>query len=578
MRTSLRSVATGFLTLAVAAGGLLIGAGVANAVTPGWEPDATSRGSLTFYNAAGQVITSGSLTSDPFLAFAAASGAGRTGDITATLFVYTPTFGQAPAQWTGEQFTLSNNYPNPSAPPPLNTMTNPVATGDAGITTLGAYIGRNPNVATDPAWANLYHVRLVTAGPSGADSRYFATTIRVTGNTWSVEYPPVAQNTTTTLTASPPSPVNSGTPVTLTATVAPTGVAGSVAFLDGTSPIPGSVSYNPTTGVATLTFTPTTGTHSFTAQFTSTNPGFTGSTSAALSYTVNTPGTPTTTTLSASPPSGSAAGSNGTLAVTLTSNTNPSNIAGSVHFFDGSTDLGAGTYTQATGIATLAVTLNTGNHLLTATFTPSVSGFQPSTSAILSYVVVPFGATTASIPITATDNTQPFAGSLVLQVATGTSVQMTQVDPNTPAGHPPVSNDPTGHRHAWVFTGNLTGVSVVDTRPDPSGGHGLGWTLNGQAASFVNGSTTFPASYLGWSPTLATGGDAEGTVTPGAAVDSFLKTATSDGLLTSKLFAKAAVGNGLGTQNVSSGFELRIPDTSPTGTYTSTLTVTLVSP
>ena len=69
-----------------------------------------------------------------------------------------------------------------------------------------------------------------------------------------------------------------------------------------------------------------------------------------------------------------------------------------------------------------------------------------------------------------------------------------------------------------------------------------------------------------------------GGVTAGGVIDSLLKTATSDGLLTSKLFARAAAGNGLGTQNVSSGFEFRIPDTSPTGLYGSTLTVTLVSP
>src|SRR5262249_263956 len=175
--------------------------------------------------------------------------------------------------------------------------------------------------------------------------------------------------------------------------------------------------------------------------------------------------------------------------------------------------------------------------------------------------------------------TLPFAGSLVLQVATGTAVHMTQVDPNTPAGHPPLSIDSTGHRHAWVLTGDLTGVTVVDTRPDPSGGQGLGWVLNGQPATFANGQTSYPASCLGWPPGLvAAGSDAEGTVTPGAVVDSMLKTATSDGLLTSKPLAVATAGNGLGTQNVGSGFELRIPDTSPTGVYATPLTVTLIGP
>src|SRR5262249_30840744 len=155
-----------------------------------------------------------------------------------------------------------------------------------------------------------------------------------------------------------------------------------------------------------------------------------------------------------------------------------------------------------------------------------------------------------------------------------TSVNLTQIDPATAAGHPVQATDPTGHRHAWVFTGNLTGVGVNDTRPSQPG-----WTVTGQSANFANGSTVIPAKNLGWAPALASGGDAEGTITVGGIIASILKLATSNGLFApGGTLATCAAGNGLGTQNLSAAMELRIPDTSPVGTYTSTLTLTLVSP
>jgi hypothetical protein len=586
MKLRVRSALAGATALAAAAVGVFIWSGTANAaVTPGWEPDTDARGSLTFYDAQGNVITGGNLNDSPFVAYAAASGPGRTvgtvHDTKATLFVFTPKLGLTPAQWTAsDQFTASTTFPNTSAPANVAALTNPVASGGAGDLSLGQYVAANPETDTDPSFANLYEVRLVTSGVGiGADSRYYRTDILVSGNTWSVVFPAVAVSTTTTISANPPSPAAHGSTVTLTANVSPTGAAGSVHFFDGTTDL-GAASYNSTTGVATLPVMPLDGGHTFSATFTPADPAaFTTSTSSTLPYTVNPPGTPTTTTLAAAPPSGSAADTTGHLSVTLTANVSPVNTGGSVHFFDGATDLGAGSYNAATGVATMTTSLTVGTHPLIATFTPTSNTFQPSSSTILQYVVV--GANQAAIPIDAQDNTQPFAGSLVLQVQTGTAVHLTQVDPTTAAGHPALSTDPTGHRHAWVFTGGLTGVSVVDTRPDTTGGHGIGWTLNGQASTFINATTntTYPSAYLGWTPALVpAGSDAEGTVTAGAAVPSQLAVSTSDGLQTSKTFAKAAAGNGLGTQNVSSSFELRIPDTSPTGTYNSVLTVTLVSP
>lgn len=572
MKIRIRSLLAGAAALALATGLLVIGGGAAYAaVTPAWEPDADALGSLTFYNASGNVVTGGSLSSSPVAVYAAASSAGRAGTNLAQLKAFTPQVGVAPALWSGDTLTGSTNFPVTGGPASVASLTVPVSTGTNVDFSFNDYIGEFPNNTTTAGYQNLYELRLYDSGPGIAQqSKYWRVDVQVdtVAGTWSVAFPTTTA-TTTTLTGSPASPVVSGTSVTLTATVAPA-AAGSVAFFDGATNI-GAGTYNAATGMATFTTTPSAGSHSYKAVFSSSDSNFAGSTSNTLAYAV---GTPTSTTLTASPASPQTVGSGGTAPVDLTATVAPTGVAGTVEFFDGTTDLGgADSYTAATGVALKHVTLSPATHQLVATFTPASGPFVSSTSAVLSYVVLPSNYGTAGIPLTATDNTPPYAGALSLQVTTGTAVALTQIDPTTPAGHPVQATDPTGHRHAWVFTGSLGGVSVNDTRPSQAG-----WTLTGQASDFVNGSTTVTSQNLGWTPALATGGDAEGTVTAGSAVQSHLASAASTGLSTTRNFATAAIGSGLGTQNLSSGLELRIPDTSPTGSYVSTLTLTLISP
>jgi hypothetical protein len=564
----------------VVATGVLMGGGVAYAATPGFEPDPDALGSLTFYDANGSVITGGSLSASPFVVYAAASGPAQVaGHNRAFLTAATPKAGVAPSQFDTAQLTTSRPFPNTTAPAPINTFTNPVATGLAGTTAMSDYITAHPNTETSAALANIYEIRLFTSATgSPTSTQYYRTDILVnpSAGTWSVAYPAQAVGTTTVLSASPSGSQTAGQPVTFTAHVTPLGTAGTVTIKEGSTDL-GATSYNAATGDATLSLsTLPVGSHNLTATFTPADTSAFNGSQSNLSYTINPAGINTQTTLSTpTPPSGTAAGSGHTLSVNLSATvTAPSgtNLAGSVHFFDGAADLGAGTYDASTGVATLTAALGEGGHTLTATFNPTTSGVNPSTSLVMSYSVAPFGSTSSDITLTAQDNTQPFEGSLVLTV-TITNVDLTQIPPTDPNGHPVDATDPTGHRHAWVFTGNLTGVSVNDTRPPQPG-----WTLTGQATNFVNGATTVSSSNLGWTPALASGGDAEGVVTAGQAVDSKLKTAASDGLHTSRTLAQAAPGNGLGVKNLSTGLELRIPDTSPTGTYKSTLTLTLVSP
>ena len=576
MKIRLKAVGVGAAALALVAG-VLLGTGSAAfaANPPAWEPDANALGSIQFFNSSGAPVTGGSLNDHPVAVYAAATGPGRPGDTKAQLKAFTPQVGVLPGLWSGDTLTGATNYPITGGPSNISSMTNPVATGTSGDLSMSDYISEFPNTTTQTGYQNLYELRLYTSGPGqGQGAQYYRADILVdpTAQTWSVAFAPVAQATTTTIAANPPVSAPSGAAVTLTATVSPTGAAGSVDFTDNGGADLGSASVD-ASGHASITIHPSDGSHSFTAAFTPTDPtAFQASSSSALPYTVVPPGTPTNTTLSANPPSPATADSSGNVSVALTANVSPTGVAGSVEFFDGGTDLGAGSYTASTGVATKTVTLDAAHspHLLTATFTPSASGFQPSTSLIMSYTVIPVNFGTGSITINAQDNTPPFAGSLSMSVTT-TTVAMTQVDPTTAAGHPAQATDPTHHRHAYVFTGNLSGVSVIDTRPAESG-----WTVTGQSTDFT-GPTPITADHLGWTPASATG-DAEGTVAPGAEVDPILQTATSNGLAHTSNLASAAAGNGLGTANLSAGLAFWIPDTSPVGLYSSTLTLTLISP
>jgi hypothetical protein len=176
------------------------------------------------------------------------------------------------------------------------------------------------------------------------------------------------------------------------------------------------------------------------------------------------------------------------------------------------------------------------------------------------------------ISVSARNDTRPWTGDLSLRVATGAAVDLTQVPPDTDAGHPLLGGDP--HRRAWVFTGALSGVAVQDTRPDQPG-----WAVTGQLSALTAPSGV-TARHLGWAPSLVTAGsDAEGTVTAGPAIDPLLKTPASNGLAApGAVLASTVAGSGLGTQHLGASFALWLPDTTPVGLLTATLTLTLVSP
>ncbi len=184
----------------------------------------------------------------------------------------------------------------------------------------------------------------------------------------------------------------------------------------------------------------------------------------------------------------------------------------------------------------------------------------------------PYPGSGATVPLNAPDNSSPYVGLLTLSVGGTPAFDLTQVDPSTPGGHPAQATDPTGHRRAWVFKGTVNGVAVMDSRPPQPG-----WSLTAEASDFT-GPVPVPAADLGWSPFLVhPGTNVDGTVTPGPTVSSGLATAGSAGLSVVRALASAVPGNGLGTAQVGASLTLWMPDTSPLGAYSSTLTLTLVS-
>jgi hypothetical protein len=200
--------------------------------------------------------------------------------------------------------------------------------------------------------------------------------------------------TTVTLTTSPPSPVAQGTPVMLTAAVAPPTAVGSVQFKDGATIIgPAVIVANGAASGTTSSLSA--GSHSLTAVFTPANPAADApSVSPVVVFVVI--GVPaTTTTLATSPASPVAQG----VAVTLTATVAPPTAAGTVQFKDGPNNLG-NPVTVTGGAATgTTSTLVSGSHQLTAVFTPTdPHAFSASASPPVTMVIT--GATATSTALT----------------------------------------------------------------------------------------------------------------------------------------------------------------------------------
>jgi len=469
VKTAIRRVAPTVVGLALIAVALTpaqhASADTPNAAITG-DPNA-SLGTVSFFDATGTQITSGSLSSLQYTYAVASTVKDRaaTTNQKAVVFYALPDHTQADSQnWFNGQATTSTNYPVTTAGAPASITglgaNRPVNTMKSGDSTLAGFLSSG-TMDTTLGWANFLQVRLedVATGQPLRATPFWQAVLQVdtTAGTWTQVYPtppaPKINTALTTINATPASPAAHGSSVTLTSTLTAADAshpAGSVELFDGATDV-GPATFTSPTGAVSITLSPADGAHSYKFVFAPTDTTtYNGATSAVLAYTVNPipPATPTTTTLAVSPPSSSTVGDT----LTLTATVAPS-AAGIVQFRDGTTAIGAPVTVSAGSASTTTSALTVGTHALTATFTPTdPTAFLGSTSTpATSYTVNAAPATTTTTSLTLSP-TGP--------VGFGTTVTLSaSVTPTNAVGSVKFFDGTTqvGAIQAW----NGTGVSVT---------------------------------------------------------------------------------------------------------------------
>ena len=284
----------------------------------------------------------------------------------------------------------------------------------------------------------------------------------------------------------------------------------------------------------------------------------TGTTDATLAWSIDSPAltgggggttqTATTTTLAAT-----GQGADLLLSAAVT----PAAAAGEVTFKEGTTTLG--TAPVSGGVATFTVTAPTlTNHAYTADFVPTDSAAYGGSQGSASVAV----GVNASGQIVVTIPAAPVVdGALTFSVPFDIPVTL--------AGTRDTANT------RITAAGAFPTVTVTDSRRDGLLG---AWEVNAQATDFTGTGATIGAKYLGWTPSTSYVADAGSPLVTqaGSVVASFLDNTASAGLASSALLGKSATpGRGVATLNA--GLALAIPAGTSQGTYTSTVTVTLVS-
>jgi len=175
------SLASAALTLLAPA------AAQAAAATPPYEPDASSIGTLAFYDASGLTVTGGSTTATPFAKYAVGtySSSATLSGTSGVLYGCSPKSGQAPGNWSCLQMNAATPFPIAGAPAPV-AGASPATQINVDDYTLDQLAQAYPNTATDPdPYTGLYQLRLGTT----TDAKYLVADVKITGSTWQLVYP-----------------------------------------------------------------------------------------------------------------------------------------------------------------------------------------------------------------------------------------------------------------------------------------------------------------------------------------------------------------------------------------------------
>jgi hypothetical protein len=156
-------------------------------------------------------------------------------------------------------------------------------------------------------------------------------------------------------------------------------------------------------------------------------------------------------------------------------------------------------------------------------------------------------------------------GSIALSATTTAAVNGT-LSLSVPANAAATFGSPTLVNNKSTTTGTLPNVTVTDDRVVTR----QGWTLSANVADFVNGGVTIGKANLGISPSIVAASTTATGVTAG--------TATTAGSATYPFtFAEAAANQTVGNSVIGGNLTFVAPQDKAAGTYTSTLTLTLVS-
>ena len=529
-RKFFRAALAGVATTGVVASSLLAFASPSYAggyTAPPWEPDAyqntggaSGYGSLVFYDANGDQITSGTNLANPWAYIAGTTPFPQASAVQVTgVYFALPNPANPTASWTSAKEASSTSPTLPgTAPTDLQALdsTYPVlAPAGADLSTYITSVGAGFSTAT--GYANLIQVRLVpkdsvskATGPyyesdiafnTGSSAITVAGNVNVPADGWAEVYPDATQVVPTlSTTLSSPVTTSSAVSVPLTATLpsADASAAGSVNFYQGTTLLAnvavsgGSASYTATSPTYP-------GSSSFNAIFvpgnTTAGPGdetgLTASPAAAAILADDTPSntvtvseepplTGTTTKISANPTSIAYQASTTLTATVTEADSGSAGITGgSVNFYDGGsvsggvytpgTSLGAGSYsvTGTTGTATLATTaLPSGTDDVYAVFTPA-SGEQSSYAG--SFSVTPVPVTVAAPATCNATSTCPDTQNITVTLSPGTLTITTPYTASNPFVLPnlALSSDGTYLESSATFpsANATTGSTTVTTAP-----------------------------------------------------------------------------------------------------------------
>lgn len=365
------------------------------------------------------------------------------------------------------------------------------------------------------------------AGGSHSITASYGGATNYNGSTSSVLTQTVSKASTTVTLASSANPSTYGSSVKFTATVAPSTATGTVTFLDGTTTLgTGTLS----SGKATFsTSTLAAGSHSITASYGG-NTNYNGSTSSALSQTVNKANS-TTTLSSSSNPSGF--GSSVTFTATVSSTT----ATGNVTFKDGTTTLGTGNVSNGTATYSTSA-LAVGSHSITGVYSGD-SNYNTSTSSKLTQTVEQGSSTSVSSSTNPAPSGAPVTFTAVVSPSVATGI-VTFMDGSTSLGTGTLSGGVTNlttstlaistHSITAVYAGDtnyvgstssvltqkvlaLTSISLMPQNPSLPVGATQQFTATGTFSDGSNGNITASASWSSSVTTVATisaGGAATG--------------------------------------------------------------------